>query len=727
MKDDLVRVVPLILLKNGNVVQSYGFSSHPIIGKPSYTLRRMLDYQVDEVVILDITYSNRSISKKISRLDLAEQETPANGLEALMRQNSSWLCYPLALGGGIKTLAQAKKLVSLGADKVVLNAALNDNKTLVHECAESLGSQALVVSIDVIESESGFEVFDYRTSSVIQKSHGLLNQIEEAQNLGCGELLINNVSRDGTRRGFNLNLIELVSKYASIPVICAGGAGAISDFRDAILTGVSAVAASNFFHSNELSYPKLKQALVESVPVRPFVSVSKYISREKNYTNVTPRKFVSARIETAEILSRDYGKYFQKMGQAFTRCDSCLYPINSATSLAFTSGTCSGCSKSQEYNAQERSSALGEEKLEKILKEGLADRKSRAHDCVVAVSGGKDSYFQTHYVKNVLGLNPLLVTYDANNWTSTGRKNLERMSHVFSVDHEIVAPAPTLLSKMNLLGLIMMGDMSWHAHVGIFTVPMKVAVDRGIPFVFYGEHGREDIAGQFRYGDYPEITYRERTEHHARGFEWEDFVGLMDLTKEELGLWAYPSDCDLLRSAVRGLHLGSFIDWDPHRQTKLVKERYGFETSPVKFDRTYRVGSNLDDMHENGLHDWLKYVKFGYGRATDHGSKDIRLGVMDREEVLPLARQLDSVLPNDLDRWLQYTNISRDLFFLFANAFRSPDVWAHEDGVWYHPEGMSDNWTPQNVETLGQELEEIRFRLFGRRLESQLPNASKLT
>lgn len=120
---------------------------------------------------------------------------------------------------------------------------------------------------------------------------------------------------------------------------------------------------------------------------------------------------------------------------------------------------------------------------------------------------------------------------------------------------------------------------------------------------------------------------------------------------------------------VRGLHLGSFTEWDPHAQTELIKARYGFKPSPVKFDRTYRVGSNLDDMHENGIHDWLKYIKFGYGRATDHGSKDIRLGVMEREAVLSLARQLDSVLPNDLDRWLEYTKISRDLFFYWQTPF----------------------------------------------------------
>jgi hypothetical protein len=311
----------------------------------------------------------------------------------------------------------------------------------------------------------------------------------------------------------------------------------------------------------------------------------------------------------------------------------------------------------------------------------------------------------------VLGLNPLLVTYDANNWTPSGRENMERMAELFSVDHEIVTPPPELLAKMNLLGVLLMGDMSWHAHVGIFTSPMKIAVEKGIPFVFYGEHGREDLSGQYRFGDFPEITYRERIEHHARGYEWRDFVGLLGITEEDLQPWVYPSDAELMESEVRGLHLGSFIDWDPGKQLELVKEKYGFRTSPVKFDRTYRVGSNLDDMHENGLHDWLKYVKFGYGRATDHGSKDIRLGVLERLEALAMAQTYDSTLPGDVERWLKYAGISKDLLFLIANSFRSSEVWTHNAGIWYHPEGMQDQWTPRPRKSLELEIHDLLSRL----------------
>lgn len=163
---------------------------------------------------------------------------------------------------------------------------------------------------------------------------------------------------------------------------------------------------------------------------------------------------------------------------------------------------------------------------------------------------------------------------------------------------------------------------------------INLAVEIGIPFVFCGEHGREDLAGQFRYGHFPEIAYRERFEHHARGSEWSAFQGLFGITADDLSYWKYPSDAELFESELRGLHLGSFLTWDPHKQTELVKSLYVFQISDVPFDRTYRRGSNLDAMHEHGLHDWLRYVKFDYGRATDHGSKDIRLGKLVRVQRL---------------------------------------------------------------------------------------------
>ena len=185
--------------------------------------------------------------------------------------------------------------------------------------------------------------------------------------------------------------------------------------------------------------------------------------------------------------------------------------------------------------------------------------------------------------------------------------------------------------------MLVMGDMNWHAHSGIFTYPIRVAVEKNIPLMIWGEHGRTDVGGMFSHNDFIEFTYRERLEHACRGFEWDDMIKFGEkysesLTEKEMYAWIYPSDEEIERVGVRGIFISNYVKWEANEHLKLVKEKYGFLESEVEFERTYRKMSNLDDMHENGLHDYLKFIKFGYGRTSDHASKDIRANLMDRKK-----------------------------------------------------------------------------------------------
>ena len=152
-----------------------------------------------------------------------------------------------------------------------------------------------------------------------------------------------------------------------------------------------------------------------------------------------------------------------------------------------------------------------------------------------------------------------------------------------------------------------MGDMNWHNHVGIYTTAARIAIQQNIPFIFWGEHGYADLCGQFSMDDYPEANYRERLEHEARGFEWNFFIGLDGLSSKDMIPWKYPSDESLLEKDLRQIFLGHYIPWESNDHLKLVTEKYNFKVSDEPFERTYRVGSNLDDIHENGIHDYLKY------------------------------------------------------------------------------------------------------------------------
>ena len=367
-------------------------------------------------------------------------------------------------------------------------------------------------------------------------------------------------------------------------------------------------------------------------------------------------------------------------------CKNCVYQSSSAVALAFDkNGFCSGCKTSSQSGEIDWKSR--KKKFEKLIEE-YRNKDGTGHDCIIPVSGGKDSYFQIHIIKNICGLNPLLVTYHGNNYTPTGMKNLINMREAFGVDHIFFTPSIEVLKKLNRLGMRIMGDMNWHAHAGIFTYPIRAAVETNTPLMIWGEHGFMDLGGMHSYNDFVEFTYRFRHEHALRGYEWSDFLKQAPkfgekLTKQELIPWMYPADEDIVRVGVRGVYISNYFKWDANVHGPLMVKKYGFKESEEPFERTYRRMSNLDDMHENGIHDYMKFVKFGYGRATDHVCKDIRSGKMTRREGVEIVKKMDHIKPKDLYRWLKYVGWTEKEFDEVADTFRNPRVWWIKDGKWW--------------------------------------------
>ena len=240
-----------------------------------------------------------------------------------------------------------------------------------------------------------------------------------------------------------------------------------------------------------------------------------------------------------------------------------------------------------------------------------------------------------------------------------------------------------VLKKLNLLGFEKMGDMNWHAHCGIFTYPIQIAVKFKIPLIIWGEIAW-DIAGMHDPEDYVEFSAKTRHEHGLRGFEWNSFLGNenLGLTEKDLKWAQYPSDREILEAGVQGLYIGNFFKWDANAHTSLMQELYGWKPAEIPFQRTYRKISNLDDRYENGAHDLLKFVKFGYGRATDHASKDIRAGLISREEGIELVKKYDHVISDDLNYWLNYVGMENEQFWKKADTFRDPRIWWIEGNDW---------------------------------------------
>lgn len=361
-------------------------------------------------------------------------------------------------------------------------------------------------------------------------------------------------------------------------------------------------------------------------------------------------------------------------------CTHCVYPGVSATPLTFDeNGLCSGCRVHQQREAidwNERREWLAE-LCTKYKNSGSN------YDCIIPVSGGKDSYYQTHVIVKELGMKPLLVTYHGNNYLPVGERNLFRMREIFDVDHHVFRPSVKTLVALNRYGFHKMGDMNWHAHCGIFTYPVQVAAKYEIPLIVWGEHGFADLGGMFGMNDFIEMTRKFRTEHAQRGYDWSDMIGHEGIREQDM-LWAkYPTDDEIDDVGIRGIYLGNYVNWEANAQTKLMIDLYGWEPSPEPFERTYRRMSNLDDMHENGMHDYLKYIKFGYGRATDHACKDIRAGKMTRAEGVEMVRKYDHVKSSDLNRWLKYVDMTEAEFDRVADTFRDTRAWRKDaSGAW---------------------------------------------
>ncbi|MDA7703942.1 N-acetyl sugar amidotransferase [Candidatus Pelagibacter sp.] len=378
-------------------------------------------------------------------------------------------------------------------------------------------------------------------------------------------------------------------------------------------------------------------------------------------------------------------------------CSNCLYPSIAVNLKINDKLVCSSCSSRIKFKKLSKSYWEKRKKIfQKILDETRKNNKSN-YDCVIPVSGGKDSYYQTHVITKIFNLKPLLVTYDGNNWLPEGELNRNNLKHNFNADHIMWSPSVDVLKKLNRIGFKKMGDMNWQNHCGIYTAPVITAVKFKIPLIIWGET-TWDISGMYDPEDFVEFSARDRHEHSLRGFEWSDFLNdKKDKLNPKDLIWAkYPSDQEILSLGIRGLFVGNFFPWDGKKNAELAIKKYSFQVKKTPFERTYRNFSNLDDRYENGVHDLMKFIKFGYGRCSDHASKDIRNHYITKKKGIELIKKYDHVVSKDLYHWLDYVGMKEKEFWQIADTFRDPRVWWiknkkwYKDNIWGKPSSYGD-------------------------------------
>ena len=359
-------------------------------------------------------------------------------------------------------------------------------------------------------------------------------------------------------------------------------------------------------------------------------------------------------------------------------CKKCLYP-NTKPQLQFDErGICSACNN---YKLKDEVD-WGKKKVDLLhILDKYKSKDGSKYDCIIPVSGGKDSTFQTYTIKETFGLNPLAVNFHPHDQTEIGRKNLENLKQL-GVDCIEFSANPLVYSKLAKFGLVELGDFQWPEHIGIFTVPVLVAVRYKIPLIIWGENP------QLEYGQPTNIdtdTILDREWNEKNGGYFLDKIKPKDMTKygfktKELIPYIYPSDDDIRRIGVTGIFLGSYIKWDLFKQLDFVKELGFSENDEVK-EGTYDKWENLD-VYFTVFHDYFKFLKYGFGRTTDHASIEIRYERITREQGIELVKKYEGKIPRKyLDKFLKSADISEQEFHDICDKFTNKEIFlTNEDG-----------------------------------------------
>lgn len=253
--DSIIRIIPVLFIKDGLIVRSQSFSKHLFIGNVIEQAKRLNDYNVDELIYIDISRENK--------YDLGRNDLFIKSKEDILSiiSSISKVCFmPLSFGGKIRTVQDATNRIRAGADKIIINSLLFNKEKIVSEIVKEIGSQAVVGSIDykIINNEAlVFNKFGKNNTKI-----KLLDFIKYIEDLNIGELFIQNVDKDGSQNGYDTDTIQKVVKDTSLPVIACSGAGTAEDFIDPVkIKNISGVAAGNLFNYTERSYPNVKKIL----------------------------------------------------------------------------------------------------------------------------------------------------------------------------------------------------------------------------------------------------------------------------------------------------------------------------------------------------------------------------------------------------------------------------------------------------------------------------------
>lgn len=354
-------------------------------------------------------------------------------------------------------------------------------------------------------------------------------------------------------------------------------------------------------------------------------------------------------------------------------CVRCVMPHTKPDLHIDEEGVCNACrsyEKREEVDwSQRKQELLG--LLEKYRRNGAN------WDCIVPVSGGKDSTYQVIRMLQ-LGLNPLCVTSSTCDLAGIGRKNLENLKQL-GVDHVEFSPNPIVRSKLNRIGLTEVGDISWPEHVGIFTIPVRAAVQFNVPLIVWGENSQNEYGGPAAAAENNTLTRRWLEEFGGLlGLRVSDLSETYGIAPKHLLPYQYPSDEDLQRVGVTGLFLGHYLPWDG-LSNALIAQANGFTTFDKPVEGSMVNYENLDN-YQTGIHDYFKFLKLGFSRATDIACLHVRRGRITRQDAIEIVKARDGKFPwtylgKPLEDILAPLDMSVDEFIKVCDRFTNKKIF----------------------------------------------------
>lgn len=319
-------------------------------------------------------------------------------------------------------------------------------------------------------------------------------------------------------------------------------------------------------------------------------------------------------------------------------CKRCIMPSSKPDLRLDEEGVCNAC------RAYENRKLVDWDARRKELLDLLPryQRGGTHWDCIVPVSGGKDSTYQVIRMLQ-LGLNPLCVTSTTCDLSKIGRDNIENLKRL-GVDHVEFSPNPKVRAKLNRIGLEEVGDISWPEHVGIFTIPVRAAVQYKVPLIIWGENSQNEYGGPAAAAENNVLTRRWLEEFGGLlGLRVSDLTASYGIEQRHLLPYQYPTDEELSSVGVTGLFLGHYLPWDG-LSNALISQANGFTSYDKAVEGSMVTYENLDN-HQTGIHDYFKFLKFGFGRATDLACLHIRRDRISRQDGLEIVRQHDGKFP----------------------------------------------------------------------------------